>query len=442
MKKCLLTMHSDMTQSVIFSWYDKSFQYSVMTMRIPKRKFLLWLSIVGPGLLVMLADTDAGSLIISAQSGALWGYRLLMQQIILIPVLYIVQELTVRLGLVTGKGHGELIKQHFGKTWAWLSVSTLVICCIGGLLTEFSGLAAVGELFGIPIWATMYVVVGFLIIVGWTGSYISVERVAIFLGLFEIVFLWVAWHAKPTTHEIMSGLFNIPWRHPSYLYLVAGNIGAVIMPWMIFFQQSAVLDKGLTIKHLKAARWDTAIGALVTQLIMSSVLIITAATIGKSNPQTPLNNITEISNALTPILGDTTGRILFAFGMSGAALVATIVISLTAAWGIGEVMGFRRSLEDHPFEAPWFYGIYTAILIGSAILVSSHVINLVSLSVGIEVMNTMLLPIVLGFLYLLAYRILPEPYRLKSWYGALVAIILFITSGFGMVVGFLSLFVA
>jgi Mn2+/Fe2+ NRAMP family transporter len=397
------------------------------------RKLPIWLTVLGPGLLVMLADTDAGSLVLSAQSGAVWGYRFLLMQFILIPVLYIAQEIAVRLGLATGMGHGELIKKYFGNGWALLSVSTLVVCCTGALLTEFSGLAAVGELFGIPIWQTLTLVVTFLIIVAWTGSYTSVERVAIFLGLFELVFLWVAWLAKPSASEMLHSFSQIPWRNSDFLYLAAGNIGAVIMPWMIFFQQSAVLDKGLTIKHLKPARWDTFVGAIITQLIMISLLVITAATIGKTNPNTPLDTIGEISEAIIPYVGKTPGRILFALGMAGAALVATIVVSLTAAWGVGEVMGFRRSLEDHPREAPWFYGIYTVILILSATLIASNVLNLVKLSVAIEVMNALLLPIVLGFLFLLARRAIPSEYRLKGWYAVLVGIILFVTSLFGFI---------
>jgi NRAMP (natural resistance-associated macrophage protein)-like metal ion transporter len=394
-----------------------------------------WLSVLGPGLLVMLADTDAGSLILSAQSGAVWGYKLLLLQFLLIPVLFIAQETAVRLGLATGMGHGELIKKYFGNGWALLSVSTLVVCCIGALLTEFSGLAAVGDLLGIPVWETLAIVVTFLIIVAWTGSYASVERVAIFLGLFELVFLFVAWRAKPSIHEMTQSMLHIPWTNSEFLYLVAGNIGAVIMPWMIFFQQSAVLDKGLTLKHIKAARVDTFIGAIITQLIMASVLIATAATIGKSNPHTPLNTIDDISQAITPFVGVTTGRLLFAAGMAGAALVATIVVSLTAAWGVGEVMGFRRSLEDHPREAPWFYGIYTMILILSAGLIASNILNLVKLSVAIEVMNALLLPIVLGFLYLLATRAIPNEYRLQGWYGVLVGVILLLTSLFGFISG-------
>lgn len=399
-----------------------------------------WLSILGPGLVVMLADTDAGSLITAAQSGAVWGYRLLLLQLILMPILYVAQELTVRLGLVTGMGHGELIKKHFGTAWAWLSISTLVISCIGAILSEFSGLAGVGQLFGIPIWETMTGVVLFLVLIAWTGSYRSVERVAIFLGLFELVFLVVAWKAHPSWSDMQQHVATIPWNNPSYLYLVAGNIGAVVMPWMIFYQQSAILDKGLTVRDLPGARVDTAVGAVVTQAIMASVLIVTAATLGKSNPGVPLDTVQQISDAITPHLGFTVGRLLFALGMSGAAMVATIVVSLTAAWGLGEVLGFRRSLQDRPKEAPWFYGIYTVILIVGGALIASNTLNLANLSVAVEVMNALLLPIVLGFLYLLARRALPAPYRLTGVYAVVIGVLLLVTAGFGLLAGLVGIF--
>ncbi len=395
------------------------------TLALPK--YLPWLAVIGPGLVVMLADTDAGSLITSAQSGAQWGYKLLLLQFILIPILFIAQELTVRLGLVTGMGHGELIKKRFGNIWAWFSVSTLAVSCIGAILSEFSGLAGVGALFGVPTWLTMLMVVSFLTVTAWTGSYLSVERIAIFLGAFELVFLGVAWSAHPVPHEMLQGLLSAPVTNPQYLYMAAGNIGAVIMPWMIFYQQSAVLDKGLNTSHLKPARWDTAIGAVITQMVMIAILVTTAATIGKTNPGASLNTVQQISDALTSSVGPTAGRLLFALGMSGAALVATIVVSLTAAWGLGEVLGFRRSLQDHPKDAPWFYGIYTAVLVVGGVLIASNKINLVKLSVGVNVMNALLLPIVLGFLYLLALKALPEAYRLKGKYAWIVGTILLTT---------------
>src|SRR3990167_4503272 len=131
----------------------------------------LMLLVFGPGLVVMFADTDAGSIIVAAQSGAQWGYRLLSLQFILMPILFIAQELTVRLGVVTGKGHGELIKKQFGTFWAWVSVSTLIISCVGAMLSELSGLAGVGNLYGVHTGVVMILVVGFLSVVVLTGSY-------------------------------------------------------------------------------------------------------------------------------------------------------------------------------------------------------------------------------------------------------------------------------
>ncbi len=403
----------------------------------PPSAFARWrmfLAVVGPGLVVMLADTDAGSVITAAQSGARWGYKLLLLQVLLIPVLYVVQELTVRLGLVTGRGHGELIRERFGRGWAWLSVSTLVLACLGALVSELSGMAGVGLLYGVPTWLTMLLTIALILTVVWTGSYRSVERIAILLGVFELAFLWVAWRAHPDPARLMDGLTRIPLGDPQYLYLAAANVGAVIMPWMVFYQQSAVVDKGLGREHLHAARLDTAIGAVITQIIMAAVLIAAAATIGRTRPDTPLDTVQQIATALTPFLGADAGRAVFAVGMSGAALVATLVVTLAAAWGLGEVTGYRRSLENQPHEAPWFYGTFSVGLVAAALVVTSGV-NLVDLSVAVEVMNALLLPIVLGFLFLLACKALPDPYRLRGAYAWIVGAIILVTAGFGVYAG-------
>ncbi|HUZ11925.1 MAG TPA: divalent metal cation transporter [Caulobacteraceae bacterium] len=393
-----------------------------------------WLAVMGPGILVMLADTDAGSIITAAQSGAQWGYQLLALQLALIPVLYIVQELTLRLGLVTGRGHGELIAERFGRAWAWLSVSTLMLACVGAIVTQLSGMAGVGALFGVPAWATMAVVVGLVLTMVWTGSYLSVERIAIALGLFELAFVVVALGAGPRASEVMAQIGTMPFGNSRYLYYVAANLGAVIMPWMIFYQQSAVLDKGLTPKDLKLARLDTATGAVVTQVIMAAVLVVTAATLGRTGVRAALSDVPSIARALQPFLGAALGKVVFAAGMTGAAMVATIVVCLTAAWGVGEVAGFKRSLEHRPTEAPWFYGIFSACLVGGGVLVASGV-DLVQLSVAVEVMNALLLPIVLGFLYLLALKALPEPYRLGRVYAVVVGAVVVLTAGFGFFAG-------
>ena len=210
--------------------------------------------VFGPGLVVMLADTDAGSVITAAQSGAQWGYQLLIWQIILIPILYIAQELTVRLGLVTGRGHGELIREKFGQGWAWLSVSTLPGCMRRRNHPEFSAAAGVGHIYGIPSWLWVGLVAVFFGGLVLTGSYRSVERVAIALGALELIFFIVVIDANPDLGEIASAQLSQPLINADYVYLIAANIGAVIMPWMVFYQQSAVVDKGLTATHLKAAR--------------------------------------------------------------------------------------------------------------------------------------------------------------------------------------------
>ena len=393
-----------------------------------------FLAVMGPGLVVMLADTDVGSIITAAQSGVQWGYRLLLLQLLLMPVLYIVQEMTVRLGIFTGKGHGELIRNTFGAGWAWISVSGLGVATVGALITEFSGVAGVGELFGIPRAASLSAAAALLLAIVLTGSYRRVERVAIALGFFELAFFVVAWRAHPHAGELAGGLAHMPLRDSAYLYLVAANIGAVIMPWMIFYQQSAIADKKLQPRHYRHAQYDTAFGSVIAQAVMAAVLIAAAATIGKVHSgasHASLNSIGDITQMLVPALGPTVGRVVFGLGTIGAAMVAAIVVSLASAWGFGEVTGYRHSLEHHPLEAPWFYGIYAAAVIGGAVIVDL-VPDLVALNIGVEVMNALMLPLVLGLLVLLAFRAMPPEHRLKGPYAWLVVAVSILTAGLGV----------
>jgi Mn2+/Fe2+ NRAMP family transporter len=363
----------------------------------------------------MLADTDVGSIITAGQSGVQWGYRLILLQAVLIPILYMVQELTVRLGVFTGRGHGELIKETFGPFWAWISVAGLAVATTGALLTELSGVAGVGELYGVPRWASLGLAAASLLAIVITGSYRRVERIAIAIGLFEFAFFGVAWAAHPDLTSVAGQSVDIPIGNRSYLYLVAANIGAVIMPWMIFYQQSAVADKRLRPEHVGAARLDTAVGAVLTQMVMAAVLISAAATIGAQQKSATLNTVGDLSAALTPFLGAGVGRLVFGLGIVGAGMVAAIVASLALAWGLGEVTGYKHSLEHHPLEARWFYAVYAVAVIASAVLIGVAP-NLVSLNVGVQVMNAFLLPLVLGFLVALAIKALPEQHRLSGPY--------------------------
>jgi Mn2+/Fe2+ NRAMP family transporter len=388
-------------------------------------------AVLGPGLVVMLADTDVGSIITAGQSGVQWGYRLLLLQAVLIPILYMVQELTVRLGVFTGRGHGELIKETFGRFWAWVSVAGLAIATAGALLTELSGVAGVGELYGAPRWITLSLAAGALLLIVITGSYRRVERAAIIIGLFEFAFFGVAWVSHPNLAAVADQSVRIPFSDKGYMYLVAANIGAVIMPWMVFYQQSAVADKRLRPEHIGAARLDTAIGAVVTQLVMAAVLVSAAATIGAHDRGANLNTVGDLSAALTPYLGVGAGRLVFGLGIVGAGLVAAIVTSLALAWGLGEVTGYKHSLEHHPLEARWFYAVYAVTVIGSAILIGVAP-NLISLNVGVQVMNAFMLPLVLGFLIALAIKALPEAQRLRGVYKWLVIAVATATCALGV----------
>lgn len=366
------------------------------------------------------------------------GLSLTAALLLLIPVLYIVQELAVRLGIYTGRGHGELIREQFGAGWAWLSAAGLAVATIGSLITEFTGIAGIGEVYGLSRSLTLPLAAALLLIVVATGSYRRVERTALFIGSFELAFFGVAWAAHPHWGTVAQHAIDPPLRNHAFMYLAAAVIGAVFNPWMIFYQQSATVDKQLQVADLKAARWDTGIGAVLTQCLTGAVLIAVAA-MSSGHTRSGLASVGEISHVLSPILGEGVGRLIFSVGVLGASLVAAIVSSLALAWGVGEVAGYQRSLACRPFEAKWLYGVYAACVIGAALLVWAAR-DLVWLNIGAQVLNAFLLPLVIGFLVLLAVKSLPAAVRLR---GACLWLIVGVTATvsvlglFGGISGFL-----
>lgn len=204
----------------------------------------------GPGLVVMLANTEVGSVITNSQSGARWGYRLLLLQFLIIPLLYMVQELAARLALGTGIGYGELIRQNFGRGLTFVSVAALAVSCFGSLVTQMVGLAGVGQMYGVPVWETIGLLIAAILLMVGLGAYRLVERMVIAFGLFELAFLVVAWKAHPAVGQLAAELREMPVGNRDYLYLLAANLGTSVMPWTIFYQQSALIDKGLGIGHM------------------------------------------------------------------------------------------------------------------------------------------------------------------------------------------------
>jgi Mn2+/Fe2+ NRAMP family transporter len=370
-----------------------------------------WLWVLGPGLMVMLADTDAGSVVTAAQSGAAWGYRLLLLQVLLVPVLYVVMELTARVGLTTGKGFAELVRDELGPRWAVVCVAALAVAVAGALVTEFAGIAGVAASYGIPRAASVLPAAAFLIALVVWGTHRRVELVALALGAFELAFVAAALLAHPHAGAIARGVVGQP-LGGGYIALVAANIGAVVMPWMVFFQQGAVVEKRLGMRDLRAARVDIALGAVVTQIVMASVLVAAAATFRGGS----LHTIGDLSSALAPALGGATAHLVLAAGVLGAALVAAIVVSLALAWAVAETC--RR-----PRRSPLFYGIYAGAVAAGATLVLATP-SLVQLAVRIEILNALLLPLVLGLLVLLARRVLPR----RRAYGRLALAFVFVVA--------------
>ena len=411
--------------------------------RPPHRRSQAWIAVLavfGPGLVVMLADTDAGSVVTAAQSGAQWGYRLVIPELLLIPVLYLVQEITVRLGVATGEGHGALIRRHFGHRWALVSAGTLLIACVGALITEFAGIAGAAQLAGIPDWLSVpaaAVALSFLCV---AGRYRRVELVAIALGSLELLFIPAAIMAHAHGGAIAGGVLRPFASNGAYLTILAANVGAVIMPWMVFYHQQAVVDKGISRRYLRVARADTAVGSVLTQVIMIAIVVATAATIGRTNPGAPLDTIGQIAGALRSFLGPVAANVLFGLGMIGAATVAALVVSVAGAWGISEVMGWRHSLNDPFRQAPAFYvlGAGALIISATAVIVAP---NLVNLSIDVQVLNAALLPIVLGFLLILERRALSSQDRMHGvrrwvvWSTAAIVAMIGIAAAVNAVIG-------
>ena len=373
-------------------------------------------------MLVMLADCDAGNIVTAAQSGAQWGVRLLPVLIILIPPLYMVQELSVRLGIFTGEGHGELIRRRFGPVWAWIAALGLVVAVTGSLVTEFTGIAGVGEMYGLSRNVTLPLAACLLLAIVLTGSHKRVDRIAMAIGAFELTFFAVAWHAQPDATMLARQLRDLPFTHPQFSWLAVALIGATFNPWMVFYQQAAVADRKLTVRDYPTARTETALGAVLTQLLTAAVLLAAASTLATPGNYQGLQSVGQISTALSGVVGWETGRLLFGAGVLGASLVAAIVCSLALAWGLGGVAGYSRSLNDRPVRAPWFYGVYAAAVAASAFIVWLAP-DLVSLNVTAQVANTVMLPLVFGLLIALAGVALPRPHRPRRLYLILMCLI-------------------
>jgi len=393
---------------------------------------------VGPGLLVCLADTDAGCLIVAAQSGARWQYSLLVLQLLLIPVLYAAQELTVRLGIHTRKGLTACIRSYIGPKVAWASAFLLLVECVAALLSEMSGIASVAELWGVS--RNVAAVTSGLVVIFTVCccTYRQIEFIGVSLGLCELVFVGTMFYYKPSPAEVVNGMFTFH-DNSDYMMLVVANIGAVIMPWMVYFQQSAIVARRLrTTADLNEERTHTLIGSFLTQLVMIGMLVTMAAARAVSGN---LEHVRDIVKALEPALGPWYAKFIITVAFTGGSLCAAFVVSLAASWAVCEALGRdeQYSLDESPAQAPTFYISFFAVIgLGMAILIGG--VNVVKLNVFVEFMDGLLLPFTVGFLFVLASSdILPPEARLVGMRRAIVGVMFFLCSALALVSGLMTI---
>jgi Mn2+/Fe2+ NRAMP family transporter len=358
---------------------------------------------------------------VAAQSGAKWKYSLLLLQFLLIPVLFCAQELTVRLGVYTQKGHAACIKEHFGSGWAWVTTALLAIECVLAIISEMSGISSVAELWGMNrLVGTVFAALLIMAIV-LKCKYKQIEMIAIGLGLAELSFVFTMCCFHPSPAEVFRGMFDLSHiGDGGYQQLVAANIGAVIMPWMIYFQQSAVVARRLTNDELKEEQASTFLGCCLTQLIMIGTLVTFAAA-----KATSLADVKEMHQALTPVLGSSVAMVMLSLAFIGGALCASFVVSLAASWAICEASGWddAYSLDRAPSEAPRFYACFSAVLLIGVIVLATGV-DVVELNVFIELMDGLMMPFAIGFLYILACSdLLPPNVRVTGTYKATLAVL-------------------
>jgi Mn2+/Fe2+ NRAMP family transporter len=356
-----------------------------------------WLRVVGPAWVVMLADVDAPSVITAGKAGTESGYALLLPLFALVPILYLVQEMTARLALVTGRGHAELIRFRYGAAWAGVAVAGMAVINFVAYVAEFAGIALGAAIVGIP---TPLAIVGALAVhasMVLTRSYTWFERLALGLSLALFSFVVLAFAGHPDPARIAGGLNPLSAHPAGYFSLAVAMVGASIMPWMIFYQQSASVDKKLSREDLRGSRVETLLGAFASQALMAAIVIAAAVAMeGAASTRALPANLADMPEGLARLANGGVGW-LIAIGLIGSGLLALVVVSLSAAWGIGELLGWPHSLNLKPSEARRFYAIYLVEVLPAAVVVLFST-DLVRVAVGAMVFNVIVLALPLAFL--------------------------------------------
>ena len=365
-----------------------------------RSRFLIGFALLGPGMIAANAGNDAGGIATYASAGAQFGYRTLYIMVLVTIALVVVQEMCARLGAYTGEGLGSLIREHFSIRWTTLALVAFIIANVGLVVSEFAGIAAAFQLFGV----TRYISIPIAAVTVWSlvvfSSYRRAERFFLVLSLAFLTYPIAAILAHPHLHDVAS---NLVWPHllgsKGFLFLVVALIGTTITPYMQFYIASAVPDKGIGPDEYKKERIDTIAGSIFANLISVFIIIATAAAI---THRAPLASAIDASKALKPVAGPLAGQ-LFALGLLGASALAAAIVPLSTSYAVSEAMGSERSVSKSFKEAPIFLGLFTAqIFIGASIALIPS--NLISTLINAQVLNGIITPLLLVYVLILANK--------------------------------------
>jgi NRAMP (natural resistance-associated macrophage protein)-like metal ion transporter len=375
-------------------------------MRLLKRwkgRTLLFLAVVGPGIITANVDNDAGGILTYSQAGAQYGYLLLWTMIPITLALIVVQEMSARMGAVTGKGLSDLIREEFGLRITFLMMLGILITNFGNVVTEFIGIATSLELFGLPRYVTVPVcgVIVWLIVV--KGQYKSVEKVFLAASFFYVTYIFAGTMAHPLWKEAAIATFKPPalhaFREQAYLFMVIGVVGTTIAPWMQFYLQSSIVEKGVTARGLRASRWDVITGCIFTDVVAWFIIVACAATLFVHGYR-DIKYAADAAQALKPLAGQY-AYILFAVGLFNASLFAASILPLSTAYTVCEGLGFESGVDKKFNEAPFFYWLYTLLIVAGGAVLLIPGLPLVKIAVLSQVVNGIVLPFVLIFMLLL-----------------------------------------
>ena len=358
-----------------------------------RRRLLAYIAILGPGMITANAGNDAGGIATFASVGADFGYSLLW---ILIPItisLGIVQEMCARMGAVTGKGLADLIRERFGVRWTALIMLALLVANAGVTVSEFVGIAAATELFGITPYVSVpltAILIWFLIV---KGSYKRVERVFLLMSLVFLGYVVSAFLSRPDWSAVAVGMVRPDFKlEHAFLFTFVAVIGTTISPYMQVYVQSSVVDKGITAENYSKTKTDVWVGTIFAILIVFFIIVSTAATLHKAGIQ--ITNASDAARALRPLAGRY-AQTLFGFGLFGASMLAAGVLPLATAYSISEALGFEKGVSRSFREAPIFLGTFTFLVAVGAFIAIVPNLPLIRVLLVTQVINGLLLPFVL-----------------------------------------------